>query len=171
MPTRLSLYATVIALAPTLALAQNTVGYLDRQVAPSNTVITSPATSNPAQPGDYVMDEPQAVQQQNGIRYILGGVGDEEEAALRAASASYNVKVLTTSPTGHFAGMYKLTLANVSGTPLVSVENDGPLFYADVPAGRYSVTVQSATTAAQTKTITVASGKRQEVRFHVAGEE
>lgn len=79
-------------------------------------------------------------QQQNGISYLNGGVGVEEQNAMRAFRADYNLQlVYATQKTGAFRSDVQTTIADAKGNQLLSVANTGPLFYAKLPAGTYRI--------------------------------
>jgi hypothetical protein len=81
-----------------------------------------------------------APQQQNGINYINGGVGQDEQNAMQALRADYNLQLTyATQKTGAFRSDVQTTIADAKGNQLLSVANTGPLFYAHLPAGTYRI--------------------------------
>lgn len=79
-------------------------------------------------------------QQQNGIGYINGGVGQEEQAAMRAQRADYNLLLtFATRQSGAYRSDVQLDIADAKGTTLLSVPNTGPMFYAKLPNGSYRI--------------------------------
>jgi len=77
-----------------------------------------------------------APKQQNGISYVNGGVGQEEQSAMRAQRADYNL--LLTFATRQ-SGAYRSDIMDAKGTTLLSAANTGPMFYAKLPAGTYRI--------------------------------
>jgi len=79
-------------------------------------------------------------QQQNGISYINGGVGQEEQSAMQALRADYNLQLTyATQKTGAYRSDVQTTIADAKGNQLLSVANTGPLFYARLPSGTYHI--------------------------------
>lgn len=79
-------------------------------------------------------------QQQNGINYINGGVGQDEQNAMRALRADYNLLLtFATKQSGAFRSDVQLDIMDAKGTTLLSVPNTGPMFYAKLPAGTYRI--------------------------------
>jgi len=79
-------------------------------------------------------------QQQNGIGYVNGGVGQEEQSAMRAQRADYNLLLtFATRQSGAYRSDVQLDITDAKGTSLLSVANAGPMFYAKLPAGTYRI--------------------------------
>ena len=104
-------------------------------------------------------------QQQNGITYINGGVGEEEQGAMKAQRADYNLLLTFASKqSGAYRSDVQLDIADAKGNSLVSAANTGPMFYAKLPPGTYHVSA-----AAEGKTFkrTVKVGKApKEIILH-----
>ncbi len=76
---------------------------------------------------------------QNGnVRYVTGGIGDEERAALEAVKNDYNLQITNTNSIGEFSGETKVSIADRQGNQLINAQA-GPLFYAGLPPGDYTV--------------------------------
>lgn len=79
-------------------------------------------------------------QQHNGISYINGGVGQDEQNAMRALRADYNLLLtFATRQSGAFRSDVQLDIMDAKGATLLSVPNTGPMFYAKLPAGTYRI--------------------------------
>ena len=79
-------------------------------------------------------------QQQNGITYINGGVGQEEQTALKSQRADYNLLLtFATKQSGAYRSDVQLDITDAKGTNVLSVANTGPMFYARLPAGTYRI--------------------------------
>lgn len=81
----------------------------------------------------------EVMQTQGGIRYINGGVGDEELAQLKAQAPDYNLQVMLSAPKGEFISDVTLRILDKTGTPLLLVQDAGPYLYVKLPAGEYTL--------------------------------
>jgi hypothetical protein len=89
----------------------------------------APAASLAAQP-----------KEQNGVAYINGGVGTDEQNAMRALKADYNLQLtFATRKTGAFRSDVQLDIADAKGASVLSVANTGPMFFAKLPPGTYRI--------------------------------
>ena len=79
-------------------------------------------------------------QLQNGITYLNGGVGQEEQDAMRAQRAGYNLQLtFATRQTGAYRSDVQLDIADMNGNTRLSVANAGPMLFARLPAGTYRI--------------------------------
>ena len=102
-------------------------------------------------------------QQQNNISFMTGGIGDEERDALNEAKGRYNLHVMSSSRDGAFTGDTKLSIQDRKGNTLVTADA-GPLFYAQLPAGKYTLTAENNGNQ-QTKPLTI--GKNGSSNVHL----
>ena len=77
--------------------------------------------------------------QQGDIIYISGGIGADETAAIESVKGSYNLNVTSADKTGHFRGDTEIVISDMKRNVLLDVTTQGPLFYAQLPNGRYIV--------------------------------
>jgi len=78
--------------------------------------------------------------QQNGITYVNGGVGEEEQAAMKAQRADYNLLLtFATKQSGAYRSDVQLDIMDAKGASLVTAANTGPMFFAKLPPGTYRV--------------------------------
>lgn len=78
--------------------------------------------------------------EQNGISYINGGVGQEEQSAMRALRADYDLLLtFATKQSGAYRSDVQLDIMDAKGGTLVSAANAGPMFYAKLPTGTYRI--------------------------------
>ncbi len=101
--------------------------------------------------------------QEGNISYITGGVGDEERASLESSKGQYNLWVMSASKSGEFIGETQLNLLDNKGQSLLSV-TAGPLFYAKLPPGRYTIQA-SAHGLAKTQKIAVDRNKPSSIHL------
>ncbi len=76
---------------------------------------------------------------ENGIGYISGGIGDEENDQLNTQAGNFNVQLLITGMSGEFASNVMLTVKDAKGATLVTIPDAGPKVYLNAPAGSYTV--------------------------------
>ncbi len=116
-------------------------------------------------PGSAGAPAPQ-VKQENGITYISGGRGTEERDALEATGRTYNLKLTVAAPGGEYVVPDTLRIANQQGKTLLEARPDGPLFFAKLPAGAYSVTVVTGGKE-QTRAVTVSSQGQEAIAMSI----
>lgn len=79
-------------------------------------------------------------QEQNGVRFLQGGIGQDEANALRK-TPGYDLHVeLSTGPEGKFQSGANVDIQSAQGQPVLSVMDTGPLLYVQLPPGKYKVT-------------------------------
>lgn len=99
----------------------------------------------------------------NGITYVTGGIGLEEREALQAVQSNYNLRILSSGLQGHFVGESLISVRDKSGAELVSTVA-GPVFYANLPAGSYTV-VGTYNGQSKTQRVTVGGSKTSRISF------
>jgi len=83
-------------------------------------------------------------QQQNGITYVNGGVGLEEQAAMKAQRADYNLLLtFATQQSGAYRSDIQLDIMDAKGTDLLSIANVGPMFFAKLTPGTYRISASA----------------------------
>ena len=88
--------------------------------------------------------DPQAVQlqpqEQNGVRYLQGGIGQEEANALRRTTG-YDLHVtLSVGADDKFQSGATVDIQNAQGQPVLALQDVGPLLFVQLPPGQYRVT-------------------------------
>ena len=103
------------------------------------------------------------VQQQGEIYYITGGIGDEETSAMQSERGDYNLQIMNADKQGHFSGYPHIIITDMQHNELLNADS-GPLFYTNLPSGRYIVEGSS---MGQTKSqnIVISGAKTSHVRF------
>jgi hypothetical protein len=74
-----------------------------------------------------------------GIPYLTGGVGEEERAQLEAEAKDYNLKLVFAESGGAFVADVQVTVKNDEGSAVLAATAKGPLFFAKLPEGNYTV--------------------------------
>ena len=72
------------------------------------------------------------------VSYITGGIGDEERSQLQDVQKNYNFRAMSASKDGAFSGDTHILIRDAKGNELLNV-TAGPLFYAELPEGHYTV--------------------------------
>lgn len=99
--------------------------------------------------------------EQNGVSYINGGVGTDEQNAMRALRADYNLQLIfATKQTGAYRSDVQLDILDAKGATVLSVANTGPMFFAKLPAGTYRISA-SAEGKTFKRTVRLGSGPKE----------
>jgi hypothetical protein len=100
----------------------------------------------------------------NGVKYLTGGVGLSERAHMQEMGKSYNVKLVFAGPGRAYLADVQVDIKNSNGTNLIQRDSNGPWFFAELPAGQYTISV-SHDGKTQTRKLVV-SKTSQEETFH-----
>lgn len=82
---------------------------------------------------------PAPPQSQDGIRYIQGGIGSDEVAAIRAQASQYNLRLTFANTHGEYLSDIAVHIVSASAATVVALKAEGPLLYMKVPPGRYRI--------------------------------
>ena len=98
-----------------------------------------------------------AVQQQDGLRFVTGGVGLEEREALKDMRGDFNVRLtFAVKGTGAYVADVDVAIADAKGMSVLKTMSDGPKLYAELAPGKYTV---KATFSGKTQTKRISVGK------------
>lgn len=103
------------------------------------------------------------VQTQNGIRYVTGGIGKSE--ALKMIAKDYDLMLTFATRDGEYLADVDVHIEDMNGNTLVDTVSDGPLFLADLPAGRYKVTAAEEGIS-QIRVVNIGGRRPAEAVFH-----
>ena len=92
----------------------------------------------------------------NGVKYLTGGVGLSERAHLEQMAKNYDLKLVFADPAGAYLANVQVDIRNSNGASLIQRDSNGPWFYAELPAGQYTII---ATHDGKTETRKVVVGK------------
>ena len=113
--------------------------------------------------GYYASD--MVTEQRNGdVMFITGGIGEEETLAIKNSGARYNVHILNSGKDGSFIRERLITITNAKGKTLL-MEEAGPLFYVQLPSGKYQIMVESPNGPMQKKTVNVSKTGVSTIHF------
>ena len=97
-----------------------------------------------------------AAQDSSGFAVLSGGVGANDREMIEAQQHNYSLKLVFSGQGGAFLSGVNVSLADKSGSTVLSSVTDGPILLAAAPAGTYKMT---ATAQGITKSMNVTAGK------------
>lgn len=105
----------------------------------------------------------------SGIEYVSGGIGDKRQEEMEAIRKDYNFRLTFARPhSGAYLADVKVTVENAkSHEKIIDVVSGGPLFFAQLPDGKYNVTAEFEGKQ-QTKTVTIRKNLPRGVVFYFA---
>lgn len=104
-------------------------------------------------------------QEQNGIAYLSGGIGEDESKAIQQTTG-YNLHMtFSIGPENKYVPDVDVTVAKAAGQPVLTLSQAGPLVYAQLPAGKYTV-VATRNGVERRDTADVGSGAARNLVFH-----
>jgi hypothetical protein len=78
-----------------------------------------------------------------GLRFVTGGITDDERDALGANSEPHGLKVVTvTRERGEYLADARVMIADANGRELLDTRLDGPFLQVELDPGRYTVDVE-----------------------------
>jgi hypothetical protein len=107
------------------------------------------------------------VQTADGVRYVSGGVGDEEEAAIKEIGKDFDLRITLATTSGEYLGGGNLEFRDPSGKKVLHAQAQGPLFFAQLPTGRYTVRAICSGAKSESRTFEVKEGRQTQVAFHL----
>lgn len=82
------------------------------------------------------------VQKYNDVAYVSGGIGDQEQAAFKQMSDEFNLNlVFAVEEGGNYLSDVAVRVYDSQGNLTLDAISNGPMFYANLPAGQYKVEV------------------------------
>ncbi len=101
---------------------------------------TSPDVAAPGR--ESTGDTASEIKTDGDIRYVSGGIGESERAELEGLSSQFNLRLLfATEGSGEYLSSVKVNILDTRGDPILTAQSKGPWFFAQLPAGDYSVDV------------------------------
>jgi hypothetical protein len=142
----------VYGIAGTAAAQQNTGGTVGGSVTDSTSAGNVHGTGMPQ------------IQQQGGVSFVSGGVGQDESQALRSAASEWPLSLRFTARSGEFLADVHVTIEDAHGTSVLDATSRGPYMLVKVPPGRYSVHVSHADIS-KTSAVTVSASGTARATF------
>lgn len=104
-------------------------------------------------------------QEQNGITYLSGGVGEDEAKAIQQATG-YNLHItFAIGPENKYVPDVDVAIQKASGQTVLTLSDAGPLVYVQLPPGKYTV-VATRNGEERRDTAEVGSGAARNLVFH-----
>ena len=127
------------------------------------------AIAVPAMAQDASQDLPEVVRYGD-ITYMTGGVGLEERDAMKTVAKDYNLFISNANGYGKFTAAVTIVIKDKDGKEIFTAYDTGPLLYAKIPDGSYTVEAVSGENRMVRK-ITVSGKKHANVHFVWSGSE
>lgn len=106
-------------------------------------------------------------QTQGKVTYMSGGIGLDEQAAMKRAASEYPLELdFVDSGDGHavFMAGVQVTITDRAGSVVLEARSDGPFLLARLPDGQYTISAGH-TGKVETRQVTVEQGKHKTVVF------
>jgi hypothetical protein len=101
-------------------------------------------------------------------RYVCGGIGSDESAAMRSAMKEHPLALLFARADGAYMANVDVTIkgGDANNAAALAFRATGPVCLVDVPNGRYVIDAAAAGGAVKSQTVTVGGGaKTADFRF------
>ena len=125
-------------------------------------MMISPALAQEYQES-WSQDLPQ-VMQEGKITYTSGGFGLEERDALKATVKNYNLIMSNADKVGKLTAGTTIVITNKHNQETLRVDDAGPLFYAELPAGAYVIKAANGDQKAQ-RNISITGQKQARINL------
>lgn len=104
------------------------------------------------------------VQQQGEVQFVTGGVGDDERNAMEQMQKDFNLHIMSSNKDGAFVDNRSLVVLDKHKKEVLNTQA-GPLFYATLPAGKYTVISTNKDGVEQKKTVTISKKSPARISF------
>lgn len=75
----------------------------------------------------------------SGIKYVTGGIGDEEASAMRNMAKNFSLNLVFSEGSGGKITGVDVVIYNTEGNAVFRIKNSSPLLYIALPEGKYRV--------------------------------
>lgn len=105
-------------------------------------------------------------QSQNGVQYVSGGIGEDQQRAIKDLRGEYNLHITFAQiKTGHYVSGVSVSIADRNGEKFADIDDAGPILLTDLPAGTYLVNAIY-DGATQDKVVNVGRNGHRELYFY-----
>lgn len=102
----------------------------------------------------------------DGRRYVAGGIGIEEVAALQQQAPGFSLQLITAAPSGAYLAGTEVRITDARNAVVLATTIDAPWLLVDLPGGRYTVRASHPLGGEVERRLTIAEGKPQRVVLH-----
>lgn len=106
-------------------------------------------------------------QTQNGVQFVSGGVGKREQREIDEMQGHYNLRVTLSNPEGRYLTDVELAVETDDGKRLVQTTTHGPIFLAELDAGRYVLRASQPSRITERRVFDVPKNPKDHVRLFV----
>lgn len=125
-------------------------------------MMISPVMAQESQEG-FTQNLPE-VMQEGKITYTSGGFGLEERGALKATAKNYNLIMSNADKVGKLTAGTTIVITNKHNQETLRVNDAGPLFYAELPAGAYLIKAANGDQKAE-RNVSITGQKQARIYF------
>ncbi len=106
------------------------------------------------------------IQNYRGIRYVSGGVGEDERAELNALSSRFNLRLLfAMQSSGSYVADVRVNIRDERGGLALVAKSKGPWFFAALPPGTYTIEAE-ASGSVQRQTVRIGGTAQSRLNFY-----
>jgi hypothetical protein len=114
---------------------------------------------------NFVSAESLAIHDYHGIKYVTGGVGQDEREYLKSVQHQFNLRLMFAARSGEFLSSVHVLVHDGRGGTTLDAVADGPYLYGALPPGSYTVTA-TVNQMSQQKKVNLASGRVTQADFY-----
>ena len=125
-------------------------------------LLGSPLRVNGVEPTEGIVSGQSA----QGYRFMTGGIGTEERNEMMQLANQYDLVLSFAARSGKYLSDVNVVITDSRGREVVNTISAGPLFYAELPRGRYNIKVTYAGRSEEIRDLEVSSGHLVSKVFH-----
>jgi hypothetical protein len=133
--------------------------------ATSYTSYTAPSYTTPSYTAPSRVPVPQ-VEHQSNVRFVSGGIGQEERSELQSLASDYNLKLIFATRDGHYLADVRTEVERMNGERVLDTTAQGPWLLADLEPGTYKVKVSLLDRNFEQVIDIPEAGRTQQLTFH-----
>lgn len=114
---------------------------------------------------NFVSAESLPIRDYHGIKYVTGGIGQDERDYLKSVEHQFNLRLMFAARSGEFLSSVRVLVQDARGDTALDAVADGPYFYAALPPGSYTVTA-SVNQMSQQKNVNLGAGRVTQANFY-----
>jgi len=101
-----------------------------------------------------------------GYQFMSGGVGSAERDAIMEEAKPYNLALTFAARSGQYLSDVRVLITDQQSKEIVDTTTAGPLFYAELPGGRYNITASYNGRSEEIKGLLIPNGGQVSRLFH-----